>query len=72
MGAHDSGEPLAASARAGCASCPCVRYGGAQVGPVSNVHMPKDKVTSRFQGYGFVEFRSEDDAEYAIKVRTAV
>eukprot|EP00939_MAST-03C_sp_MAST-3C-sp1_P004446 g4446.t1 len=39
-----------------------------QVGPVVSVHMPKDKVTSRHQSYGFVEFRSERDAEYATKV----
>ena len=39
-----------------------------QAGPVANVHMPKDKITGVHQGFGFVEFRSEDDAEYAIKV----
>lgn len=40
-----------------------------QVGPVVSVHMPKDKVLNKHQGYAFVEFRSEEDAEYAIKVR---
>ncbi|CAN0494655.1 unnamed protein product, partial [Laminaria digitata] len=39
-----------------------------QAGPVANVHMPKDKVTGVHQGFGFVEFRNEDDAEFAIKV----
>jgi splicing factor 3B subunit 4 len=39
-----------------------------QVGPVVNVHMPKDKVTGKLTGYGFVEYRSEEDADYAIKV----
>jgi hypothetical protein len=39
-----------------------------QVGPVSSVHMPKDKVTGKQQGYGFVEFKGEEDADYAIKV----
>ena len=34
-----------------------------------NVHMPKDRITSVHQNYGFVEFLGEDDAEYAIKVR---
>ncbi|KAG6401934.1 hypothetical protein SASPL_138802 [Salvia splendens] len=39
-----------------------------QAGPVVNVYVPKDRVTSAHQGYGFVEFRSEEDADYAIKV----
>ncbi|KAL5715200.1 hypothetical protein ACHQM5_017057 [Ranunculus cassubicifolius] len=39
-----------------------------QAGPVVNVYVPKDRVTNLHQGYGFVEFRSEDDADYAIKV----
>lgn len=39
-----------------------------QAGPVVNVHMPKDKVTGKHLFYGFVEFRGEEDAEYAIKV----
>ena len=30
--------------------------------------MPKDRVTQTHQGYGFVEFLSEDDADYAIKI----
>jgi splicing factor 3B subunit 4 len=43
-----------------------------QTGPVINVHMPKDKVTGKHLGYGFVEYRTEDDAEYAIKVMNMV
>ncbi|XP_065879051.1 uncharacterized protein [Euphorbia lathyris] len=39
-----------------------------QSGPVVNVYVPKDRVTNLHQGYGFVEFRSEEDADYAIKV----
>ena len=35
-----------------------------QAGPVTNVYVPKDRVTSTHQGFGFVEFRSEEDAEY--------
>ena len=30
--------------------------------------MPKDRVTQTHQGYGFVEFLSEEDADYAIKI----
>lgn len=33
-----------------------------------NVYVPKDRVTNLHQGYGFVEFRSEEDADYAIKI----
>jgi RNA recognition motif-containing protein len=34
-----------------------------------NVYVPKDRVTNLHQGYGFVEFRSEEDADY---VRTLI
>lgn len=43
-----------------------------QVGAVINVHMPRDKVTTRHQNYGFVEFRTEEDAEYAMKVMNMI
>ncbi|RUP50408.1 hypothetical protein BC936DRAFT_139279 [Jimgerdemannia flammicorona] len=39
-----------------------------QAGPVVNVHLPKDRVTQTHQGYGFCEFMSEEDADYAIKI----
>ena len=39
-----------------------------QAGPVVNVHMPKDKLTGLHSGYGFVEFKQERDAEYAMRV----
>ncbi|KAL6772318.1 hypothetical protein ACKKBG_A29765 [Auxenochlorella protothecoides x Auxenochlorella symbiontica] len=39
-----------------------------QAGPVVNVYMPKDRVTNLHQSYGFVEFRSEEDADYSIKI----
>jgi splicing factor 3B subunit 4 len=29
-----------------------------------NVYLPKDRVTNNHQGYGFVEFRAEEDADY--------
>lgn len=39
-----------------------------QSGVVVSTHMPKDRITGSHQGYGFVEFLSEEDADYAIKV----
>lgn len=39
-----------------------------QCGPVVSVQMPRDKITTEHQGYGFVEFKSEEDADYAIKI----
>jgi len=43
-----------------------------QAGPVVNVHMPKDRVTMQHQGYGFVEFLGEDDADYSIKIMNMI
>uniref|UniRef100_T1J4C6 Splicing factor 3B subunit 4 n=1 Tax=Strigamia maritima TaxID=126957 RepID=T1J4C6_STRMM len=43
-----------------------------QAGPVVNVHMPKDRVTQQHQGYGFVEFMGEEDADYAIKIMNMI
>lgn len=37
-----------------------------------NVHLPKDRVTQSHQGYGFVEFISEEDAEYAARIMNQV
>lgn len=33
-----------------------------------NVHIPRDKITDEHQNYGFVEFKNEEDADYAIKI----
>ena len=43
-----------------------------QAGPIVNVFLPKDKVTGKHQGFGFVEFRGEEDAEYGLKVMNMV
>lgn len=43
-----------------------------QAGPVVNVFIPKDKLTGQHMGYGFVEFRSEEDADYAIKIMNMI
>lgn len=34
--------------------------------------MPKDRVTQSHQGYGFIEFMSEEDADYAIKIMNMI
>ena len=34
-----------------------------QAGPVVNVYMPKDRVSNAHQGYAFVEYRGEEDAD---------
>ena len=43
-----------------------------QSGRIANVHLPKDRVTQSHQGYGFVEFLSEDDADYSARVMNGV
>jgi splicing factor 3B subunit 4 len=43
-----------------------------QAGPVVSVHLPKDAVTAAPKGFGFVEFRSESDVDYAIKTMNMV
>lgn len=43
-----------------------------QAGPVVNVFIPKDKLTNQHMGFGFVEFRGEEDADYAIKIMNMV
>ncbi|KAJ2995539.1 hypothetical protein HDV02_000656 [Globomyces sp. JEL0801] len=43
-----------------------------QAGPVVNVNLPKDRVTQAHQGYGFVEFMSEEDADYCLKILNMV
>lgn len=39
-----------------------------QAGPVTNVHLPKDRITSQHQGYGFAEFQTPRDADYACSI----
>jgi RNA recognition motif-containing protein len=34
--------------------------------------MPKDRVTQMHQGYGFVEFMGEEDADYSIKIMNMI
>lgn len=34
--------------------------------------MPRDRITQTHQNYGFVEFMSEEDADYAIKIMNMI
>jgi len=43
-----------------------------QAGPLSSVNMPRDKITGEHSGYAFVEFASEQDADYAMKIMNMV
>lgn len=43
-----------------------------QAGPVVGVNIPKDKVSNQHMGFGFVEFSSELDADYAIKIMNMI
>ena len=43
-----------------------------QCGPVTSVHIPKDKVTAQQANYAFVEFASAADADYASRVLSNV
>ncbi|QPG96968.1 hypothetical protein C2857_005561 [Epichloe festucae Fl1] len=43
-----------------------------QTGPIHNIHMPRDRVTQTHQGFGFVEFRTPSDAEYAANVMNGI
>lgn len=43
-----------------------------QAGPISNVYIPKDRVTSQHQGYGFVEFQNVEDSDYAARIMNMV
>lgn len=39
-----------------------------QVGPIKLLHLPKDRILRAHQGFGFVEFRTVQDADYALDI----
>ena len=43
-----------------------------QVGPIKQLNLPKDRVLGAHQGYGFVEFKTIEDAEYALSILRGV
>lgn len=38
-----------------------------QVAPVVKINYPKDKILQKYQGYAFIQFETEADADYVIK-----
>ena len=49
-----------------------VAVGGLRAVLAVNVHLPKDRVSMAHQGYGFCEFLTEEDAEYACKIMNQI
>ena len=43
-----------------------------QCGRIRNVHIPKDRVSQTHNNFGFVEFMSEEDADYAAKIMNGI
>lgn len=43
-----------------------------QVGPIKQLNLPKDRILRAHQGYGFVEYRTIEDAEYALNILRGV
>lgn len=43
-----------------------------QAGPLTSVNLPKDKITTRHMGYAFIEYKTEEDCDYACKVMNMV
>lgn len=43
-----------------------------QVGPVRLVNLPKDRILRAHQGFGFVEFNTSEDAEFALNILNGV
>jgi len=39
-----------------------------QAGSVATVYVPKDRVTNEHQSFAFVEYHTEEDADYAVRV----
>lgn len=39
-----------------------------QAGPLVNVHIPRDNDAKKHRGYGFAEYKTESNAQYAVKL----
>ncbi|KAJ1743599.1 Splicing factor 3B subunit 4, partial [Coemansia sp. RSA 1086] len=40
--------------------------------PVVSVHLPRDRVTQSTQGYGFCEFQTPQDVQYAVQIMNMI
>lgn len=43
-----------------------------QFGPVKSINLPKDRILKSHQGFGFVEYRTIKDSEYALNILRGV
>lgn len=43
-----------------------------QAGPVVRVHIPRDRVTGQHNAFGFAEFQTPADADYAVSIMNGV
>lgn len=43
-----------------------------QVAPVVHVHIPRDRITQIHNGYAFIQFNEEYDAQYAVNVMNGI
>ncbi|AOW05453.1 hypothetical protein B0I72DRAFT_132537 [Yarrowia lipolytica] len=43
-----------------------------QAGPIVHINLPKDRVSQTHQGYGFVEYKTEADANYAASIMNQI
>jgi splicing factor 3B subunit 4 len=67
VGTYFSGRGSGALRVSLARSLTAVRFRGAV-----SVHTPKDKLSGQHSGFGFVEFHSEEDAEYACKIMNMI
>lgn len=43
-----------------------------QFGPIKSLNMPKDRILKTHQGFGFVEFKEIEDADYVVQILTGI
>jgi splicing factor 3B subunit 4 len=43
-----------------------------QCAPLTSINLPRERISAAHQGYGFVEFKTPQDADYALRVMNMV